>query len=45
MIDIMHLHVSHTYLIWGLVVFYLFFALLVPCKLPLRVTCCLCSLP
>lgn len=44
MIDIMHLHVSHTYLIWGLVVFYLF-ALLVPCKLPLRVTCCLCSLP
>lgn len=35
MTDIMHLYVSHTYVIWGLLVFYFFFVLLVPCKLPL----------
>lgn len=43
-IDMMHLHVSHTYWILTLVVFYVCLALLVPCKLPLCVSCCLCSL-
>lgn len=38
MTDIMHLHVSHTCVIWGLLVFYFYFVLLVPWKLPLSVS-------